>query len=1390
MSSKAPAPKIPPFDEHRDNLDAYIDRFERFATGQKWPEDNWAINLSALLRGKALDAYSRMAPEEALDYTKLKNTLLKRYSLTEEGYRIKFRTSRPEKNEMPCQFAARTSNYLHRWIALSKIPCDYVSLVDLLLREQFIQSCSKELSAYLKEQKCSSIDHLSETAERYVEAHGLAHFGIAKTNGKYPKQSDRSQLVNRGQDRKQQAKTGSSSTGGRRCYICNDPHHLAPDCKNRKKVPRVAAQACQHTGESVNANVESQSSNQEEPVACLVKRLQDCCTLDKATATLSCGHKLSVLDVACSTEDHHTNMPTTRGRLLGRTITVLRDSGCTSAVVRRDLVPDDRLTGKQQACVLVDGTIRKFPLAQIEVSTPYFCGRVEALCIKAPVYDLIIGNIEGAREPHDPDLTWYPLKDKEDSVKMVSLSTVETRSMKTKKSKPLIPLKAPDPIDGSREDFLKEQRGDPSILHLWEKAKQKENQEGKYSFIIKNGCLRRKCNEPSGNKVNSLIVVPKTRRNDVMKVAHDTIMAGHQGVKKTYERVCAKFYWPGIHKDVTLYCRSCDICQRTLPKGKVPFAPLGKMPMIDIPFWRVAMDLVGPIYPPSDNGKRYILTIVDYATRYPEAVPLKNINTETVAEALVDIYTRLGIPHEVLTDNGSQFVSDLMAEVNRLLSIKRMVTTPYHPICNGLIEKVNGNLKLMLKRMCAERPRDWDRYINPLLFAYREAPNESLGFSPFELLFGRKVRGPMSILGELWTKDEITPEVKTTYEYVIDLKSRLSETCKLAQETLAKSQNKYKKYYDRRSRPRSLQVGDQVLILLPTDRNKLLMQWKGPFPVKGKFNEVDYIIKIKGKEKPYHINNLKRYFARPETEQTMCLFDCSLIYEKNNSPTSTNIVATTIHEMDDLAVEFGNERIVPLPRAERNETFEDVKLGPELGLDEKSQLRDLIQMYDDTLSDVPGSTHTIECEIKLTTSDPVRSRPYPVPYAVRETIAKEVSSMLSLGVIERSTSPYASPIVLVKKKDNSIRFCVDFRKLNKITIFDPEPMPNPEHLFSLIAQGCYFSKIDLSKGYWQIPMKESSKEKTAFVTPDGQYCFRYMPFGLVNSSQVFTRMMRSLFNHVKCVVNYIDDLLIFTDTWSEHVEKLRQVFNILKDANLTARPSKCFLGFRNLEFLGHQVGSGRLCTNPDLLKKIQDADRPQNKKQIRSFLGLTGYYRRFVPNYAQIALPLTDLTRKGQPNKLQWEEPQENAFLTLKSLLVQPPILHLPDLNKTFVVRTDASDVGLGAILLQEHQGILHPIAYASKKLAPRERNYSTIERECLAIVWAIQKFEMYLFNKSFVIQTDHQPLAYVNRAKTLNKRIMGWAMVLQEYRYRVEAIPGKDNVGPDYLSRVPGHDC
>ena len=396
-----------------------------------------------------------------------------------------------------------------------------------------------------------------------------------------------------------------------------------------------------------------------------------------------------------------------------------------------------------------------------------------------------------------------------------------------------------------------------------------------------------------------------------------------------------------------------------------------------------------------------------------------------------------------------------------------------------------------------------------------------------------------------------------------------------------------------------------------------------------------------------------------------------------------------------------------------------------------------------------------------------------------------MQEMKDLGVIRDSNSPYASPVVIVKKKDGSNRICVDYRKLNKLTVFDPEPMVTSEDLFRRFSEDKYFSKIDLSKGYWQIPVAESDIHKTAFVTPDGSYEFLKMPFGMVNSAATLVRAMRKLLAGLDNVDSYIDDIVIHTRTWEEHVQALRELFSRMLKWRITARPSKCVFGGETIDFIGHQIGRSELGLHEENVKKVRDAPRPRTKKEVKSFLGLTGYYRNFIPNYAAIASPLSDLTKKGLPNVVEWTDAHEKAYETLKNMTVTKPVLRLPDISKPFVLRTDASNTGVGAVLLQDHEGQLFPVSYASKKLLQREVAYSTIEKECFAIVWAIKKFMLYLYGTEFIIQTDHKPLVYLNKTKFVNDRIMRWAMFIQNYKFRIESIRGSENVGADFLSRV-----
>ena len=1106
-------------------------------------------------------------------------------------------------------------------------------------------------------------------------------------------------------------------------------------------------------------------------------------------------------------------MPVVSGRLMPQNspVGVLRDSGCSLCVVRSNLVEEGQFTGREQQVTLIDGSIKTFPVAEIEIDSPYFQGKIEAVCMPGSLCDVVIGNVEGAREPGDPNFEWEPPQRSIEEVEGVVVAleaenlveeesdteeeeieqamAVETRAQTERSSEGLKRLKVVSSVaELDPQELAKEQREDVEISHLWDKVRTgPTDHRSKYIFVVDKGWLcrqKRDPDDPSKGIGTKTLVVPKKYRGDIMKMAHESLVSGHFGNNNTLAKIQTQFFWPGMTEDVTKFCQSCNICQRTVSKGKVTKVPLGKMPLIEVPFHRIAIDLVGPLIP-SARGHRYILTVVDYATRYVEAVPLTGISTVEVAEQLVSIFSRVGFPLEMLSDLGTQLVSDLMKEVARLLSITQIYCTRYNPKNNGLVEKYNGLIKKVLIRMSKEQPRQWDRYLPALLFALREMPTSSLGFSPFELLYGRTVRGPMSLIREAWTRDTAGSEPKPEYQYVLDLKERLSSTWDLAHEQLGRMAAKYKGYYDKKAKPRSLNVGDKVMVLLPTDHKKMLLRWNGPFEVVEKRYEHDYVINMSGVHKTFHINLLKRYFTREE-EPEQVLAGCFEQVEGISVTEGDDDVIDWLGDGSDPELdEMCEQYIVPTPSSIQKEFVQDVKVNTELKEGQTEQVWDLLYKYQDVFTDVPKRTTLMKCKLNLTTNEAVRSRPYAVPQSMMETIRKEVEDMVRLGVIERSDSPYGHPIVMVKKADGTNRFCIDFRRLNKVTVFDPEPIPNPQDLFAKLAGSKWYTKIDLTKGYWQLPLEEGDKPKTAFLTPQGKFQFRYMPFGLMTAGAQFTKLMRIALEGIPNVVSYIDDILLFSSSWQEHLETLEKVLRRLREANLGAKPSKCSVACSHVTFLGHEVGQDTRQACPQLLDKIAEASRPTTKTQVRAFLGLTGFYRDYIQLYADIALPLTDLTKGKASEKVKWGAEQEKAFQKLKRCLVEPPILHMPCFDKLFILKVDASEVSLGAALVQETDGREFPVAYASRKLLPRERRYATVEKECLAVVWAVKHYEFYLYGRVFEIHTDHKPLLFLIEKRTTSQRLLRWAMVLQQYRFRVLSVPGKKHHLADCLSRL-----
>ena len=346
-------------------------------------------------------------------------------------------------------------------------------------------------------------------------------------------------------------------------------------------------------------------------------------------------------------------------------------------------------------------------------------------------------------------------------------------------------------------------------------------------------------------KIVEQLLLPKQYRQVIYKLAHTIPLAGHLGRDKTVKRITKRFYWPSVFRDVADYCKSCPECQRT-GKGSQHKVPLVPLPVMQEPFERIAMGIVGPL-PCSKRGNQYILVVCDYATRYPEAMAMRKIDAGVVAEKLIQMFSRVGIPREILSDQGTNFMSQLLKELYNLLHIQPIRTSPYHPQTDGLLERFNKTLKSLLRKFVKKEGCDWDMLLPYLLFAYREVPQATTGFSPFELLYGREVRGPLDVVREEWEAEKKSDQ--SVLSHILAIRERLEEMTTIVQDNWKKAQSRQKTWYDQNTRDRELKPGDEVLVLLPTSSNKLLAQWQGPYYVLRKTGKVNYEIDMKDKKK-------------------------------------------------------------------------------------------------------------------------------------------------------------------------------------------------------------------------------------------------------------------------------------------------------------------------------------------------------------------------------------------------------------------------------------------------------------------------------------------------------------------------------------------------------------
>ncbi|XP_028437739.1 uncharacterized protein LOC114558153 [Perca flavescens] len=794
--------------------------------------------------------------------------------------------------------------------------------------------------------------------------------------------------------------------------------------------------------------------------------------------------------------------------------------------------------------------------------------------------------------------------------------------------------------------------------------------------------------------------------------------------------------------------------ETSLPTSDRCGAPLQPLPIIGTPFERLGMDIVGPVER-SKAGNRYMLVITDYATKYPEVFPLKSIKAKAVAFCLVQFFARVGFPWEILTDQGTNFMSLLLKQVYQLLGIRSLRTTPYHPQTDGLTERFNQTLKQMLRKFVNNSGTDWDQWLPYLLFAYREVPQASTGFSPFELLYGHEVRGPLSLMREIWEGGKERGESVNVISYVVQMRERLEKMSELAQAHMVEAQQQQKSWYDRSARQRSFNPGQKVLVLLPSDDKKLLAKWQGPFEILKKLGPTTYQVSTPGKPRSsriLHINLLKEWVQRPERKEVMLI--------------------RVVQEEEEVDEQYLPSAGVPV----------DHDLD-HLSEDKQLQVRDICNS--EVFQENPGRTNIVEHNIVVKEGASVRRLSYRIPERLLASLEKEIQLMLSLGIIETSRSEWCHPVVLVPKKDGSIRFCIDFRYLNSVSQFDSYPTPRIDELLERLGKAKYLTTLDLCKGYWQVPLTERSRELTAFRTPLGLFQFTVLPFGLHGAPATFQRLMdQVLCDFTGFASAYLDDIVIYSNTWKEHLEHLQAVLDCLHSAGLTINPSKCVFAAAETAYLGHIIGNGVIRPQVNKIQAIESCPLPQTKKPLRSFLGMAGFYHRFIPQFSTRAALLTDLTGSRWPNQILWTEDAMAAFYDIRQSLSKEPVLYSPNFDEQFILQTDASDRGLGAVLLQGPPGDRHPVAYISRKMFPREVRYSTVEKEALAIKWALDSLRYYLLGREFTLETDHKALQWMERMKDSNGRITRWYLALQTFRFNIQHIPGKNNLTADYLSR------
>uniref|UniRef100_A0A8C1TD20 Gypsy retrotransposon integrase-like protein 1 n=1 Tax=Cyprinus carpio TaxID=7962 RepID=A0A8C1TD20_CYPCA len=1366
---------VPNFRE--TEVDSYFNAFERIATSLCWPKEVWTILLQCKLVGKAQEVFSTLPLEESLKYDTVKLAILRAYELVPEAYRQRFRNHKKHSSSTFVEFAREKSALLDKWCNTSKVD-DFVSLRELILLEDFKGCLPERVVVYLNEQKVSSLSHAAVLADEFVLTHKTVFSSRMDKSTVRPSTSDQSSRL----------KTVPSSKDVRECFYCHKQGHLIADCNALKR----------------------KQTQQPKSVGLLnATRQEERFIFEGKEDTPDVGYEPFVMKGLISLSDDGTEQ---------KEVQILRDTGANQSFVLADVLSlsSDSYCGSSVFVRGIEMGVVKVPLHRVYMKSALVTGYVKvgvrpSLPVKGVTFilgnDLAGGKVMPMLEVTDmpkmglasdelsrvyPDVfsacvvTRAQSREMVDEVDLTDTFMVQNlgHEGRTKTNSELVQKhesnlkcseKALSSVDlrlpVTRDKIIAAQNQDQTLRKCFSNVVNSDVVENRNTaFFLESGMLMRKwCSVVDADVDWSAvyqIVVPSEYRQYVLSLAHEHALSGHLGVTKTYNRILRHFFWPGLKRDVVRFCRICHICQLTgKPNQLIPPAPLSPIPVVGEAFEQVLVDCVGPL-PKTKSGNQFLCTIMCRVTRFPEAVPLRKITAPAIVKTLLQFFSTFGLPKVIQTDQGTNFLSRLFAQVLKSLSIEHRVSSAYHPESQGAIERFHQTLKSMLRKYCMETGNSWDEGVPLVLFAIRETVQESLGFSPAQLVFGHTVRGPLKVLKEKMLEVDSNSEMHIL-DYVSRFRERLHFACSFAQKSLVTAQSKMKNRYDVKAVSRSFQPGDEVLVLLPIQGSALSARFSGPYVVLKKISETDYVIRTpdrKRQSRVCHINMLKAYHTRDNTRNR----STEMTIGPMESP-----VALTCEVQSNLEDEVGADDDIILrntfhqcAKLENSEILKN--LQTHLSHLPEDQSRDIVGVITDFSSlfgDVPSQTTVLRHDINVGGAFPIKQHAYRVNAVKRTIMKQETEYLLKNGLAKHSSSPWSSPCLLVHKPDGSFRFCTDYRRINAVTVPDCYPLPRMEDCIDNLGSAKFVSKLDLLKGYWQVPLTSRASDISAFVTPDCFMQYHVMAFGLRNAPATFQRLIQTVLAGVPNCNAYLDDLVLYSTEWMEHLKLLRTVFERLEKASLTLNLSKCVFGKASVTYLGKEVGEGQVKPVEAKVAAIVDFPVPTSRRELRRFLGMAGYYRSFCKNFSTVVTPLTSLLSPA--NSFIWTEDCQNAFEEVKAMLYSAPILAAPNFERCFKLEVDASAVGAGAVLLQQDDlGVDHPVCYYSKKFIKHQRNYSVIEKETLALLLALQFFEVYLgsSNVPIVVYTDHNPLVFLSKMYNKNQRLMRWSLVVQGY--------------------------